>query len=125
MTLDVLPARLAVCRLDAGSTVPGWALDAPPPLSITRTVHELSVMCAEDVVPGDVTARRGFRALAVRGPLDFSLPGIIAGLAGPLAGAGIAILAVATYDTDLLLVDEAELGRAVSSLRDAGHEVVA
>jgi len=125
MTLDVLPGRLAVCRLDAGSTVPSWALDAPPPMSVTRTEHELSVMCLEEVVPGDVKVRRGFRALAVRGPLDFSLPGIIAGLAAPLAAAGIAILAVATYDTDLLLVDEAEFQRAVGSLREAGHEVVA
>ena len=125
MTLDVLPGRLAVCRLDAGSTVPAWALDAPPPLSITRTTHELSVMCLEEVVPEDVKVRRGFRALSVRGPLDFTLPGVIAGLSSPLADAGISILAVATYDTDLMLVDEAELDRAVGCLRDAGHEVVA
>ena|SRR5688500_12439203 len=42
---------------------------------------------------------------------------------GPLARAGISILALATFDTDYLLVREPDLGRAVAALRAAGHHV--
>ena len=59
--------------------------------------------------------------LAVRGPLDFTITGVLAALAAPLATAGISIFAVSTYDTDYLLVREHELDRAVRALREAGH----
>ena len=123
MTLDVLPGRLAVCRLDADAPVPAWALEAQAPSSFTRTAGELSVICREEAVPAGVTQRGGWRALAVRGQLDFALTGVLASIASPLAAAGVAILALATYDTDLVLVLDSELNRAVAALRGAGHEV--
>jgi hypothetical protein len=123
VTLDVVGGRLAVCRLAAGDPVPGWALRAEAPTSITRTHDELSIVCPEDAVPGDVPCRGGWRALAVRGPLDFGLTGVLAGLAGPLAEAGVPILAIGTHDTDIVLVADGDLARAVAALRDAGHEV--
>ena len=42
--------------------------------------------------------------LAVRGPLDPDMIGVLAGLAGALARAAISVFAVATFDTDWLLV---------------------
>lgn len=125
MTLDVVAGRLAVCRLDAAAPVPAWALDAAPPVSITRTAGELSVVCPQDAVPAGVRGRDGWRALAVRGPLDFALTGLLAGLAGALADAEVPIFALSTHDTDLVLVAEDDLDRAVGALRGAGHEVVA
>ena len=47
----------------------------------------------------------------------------MARLAAPLARAGISILALATFDTDYLLVRETDLGRALAALRAAGHRV--
>jgi hypothetical protein len=38
-----------------------------------------------------------------------------------LAGAGIPIFAVSTYDTDWVLVPAADLDRAVSALQLGGH----
>jgi hypothetical protein len=60
---------------------------------------------------------------AVRGPLDFNLTGVLAGLATPLATAGISIFAVSTYDTDYVLVRNDDLDVAVRALREAGHLV--
>lgn len=62
-------------------------------------------------------------ALEVAGPLDFALTGVLAGLAVPLAEAGVSIFALATYDTDVLLVREAQLDAAIAALRAAGHDV--
>jgi hypothetical protein len=123
VTLDLLPGSYAICRLDATAAVPSWAT-RPGFSSITRTADELSIVCAIDAVPGTMHAQRGYRGLAVRGPLDFSLVGIVASLAGALAAAAISIFVVSTHDTDYLFVRDADLERAVAVLRDAGHAVV-
>jgi uncharacterized protein len=119
LTLQLLPGPLAVCRLDAEAAVPAWAAGAVT--SVTRTPDELSVVCSEEAVPADVKAERGFRCLVVLGPLDFSLPGVIASLSAPLAIARVSIFVLSTFDTDLLLVRATQLAQAVSVLRDAGH----
>lgn len=125
MELDVHPERLAVCRLDPSEPTPGWVTDAAGPLvSVTRTAEELSVVVGEEAVPQQVRAERGWRALSVRGPLDFSLTGVLASLAGSLADAGIPIFVVSTYDTDWLLVRDRDLDGAVDTLQRAGHEVL-
>jgi hypothetical protein len=59
--------------------------------------------------------------LKVRGPLDFSLTGIISSLASPLVEAGISIFAISTYDTDYVLVREEDLDRARKVLTESGH----
>ena len=110
MTLDLWPGLLAVCRL---------APDAPPADWMTAG----AVVCAEAAVPEAVVAERGWRALAVRGPLDFALTGVLARLAAPLAEAGVPIFVVSTYDTDVLMVQGGQLAEAVAALRAAGHEV--
>ncbi len=89
--------------------------------SLTRTGEELSVVCAENLVPVDVQAERGWRALRVAGVIDFSVGGVLATLAVPLAEAGISVFAISTYNTDYLLVKEHDLGRAIEVLRDADH----
>lgn len=124
MDLDLTRWRLAVCRLEATDPVPGWvALDDGGVVSVTRTDAELSLVVDEASVPEGVTAERGWRALAVRGPLDFGLTGVLASLAAPLADAGVPVFVLSTYDTDWILVQEARLAAAVASLRDVGHAV--
>jgi len=67
----------------------------------------------------------GWRALTVRGPVEFTLTGILAALSGALAAAGVPIFALSTFDTDHLLVKDADLDRAIAALREAGHDVAA
>jgi hypothetical protein len=122
VTLDMVAGSYAICRLPAEALIPSWVSRAPFS-SITRTVDELSIVCGSDDVPRDVQAQREYRSLVVRGPLDFSLIGVVAALAGVLAAASISIFVVSTYDTDYLLVRAADLDRAVAALRDAGHTV--
>jgi hypothetical protein len=123
LTLEVLAGSYAVCRLDPAEAVPAWAWSGQL-ASVTRTDAELSIVCAESSVPAAVgRAERGWRALRVVGPLDFNAIGVMASLAAPLARAGISILALATFDTDYLLVREPDLSRALTALRAAGQNV--
>jgi hypothetical protein len=123
LTIEILDGRYAVCRLDPDQDVPAWAWTGQL-ASVTRTDAELSIVCAEDAVPATVQrAERGWRALRVTGPLDFNAVGVMARLTAPLAEAGISILALATFDTDYLLIRQPDLERAIAALRLAGHHV--
>ena len=87
LPLTLLPDRYAVCRLAAGAPQPDW-LSQGDLAAVVRTPDELSVVCAERIVPPEVKAERGWRAFQVQGPLDFSLVGVLASIAAPLAEAG-------------------------------------
>ena len=122
MKLVVLEDELAVARLDASESIPAWGLGGSFS-SITRTPEEVSIVCAAAAVPAGIRAERGWRSLRVAGRLDFSLAGVLASIAGPLAAADVSIFAVSTYDTDYVLVRQQSLPTAIASLRTAGHEV--
>ena len=122
LTLTVLEERLSICRLEAGTEVPGWVTGAPFS-SVTRTQDELSIVCLEEDVPGGLSQERGWRALKLEGPFDLSMVGILSSVAGPLAEAGASIFAVSTFDTDYVLVREGQLDLAVDTLRETGYRV--
>ena len=123
LTLSVLAQPLAMVRLEPTAPVPDWEWSGEP-CSVTRTAEELSIVCSDSAVPPDTTAQRGWRALKVHGPLDFSLTGVLAALSAPLAQARISIFALSTYDTDYVLVRDDDLDRASDALAHAGHAVV-
>jgi uncharacterized protein len=120
--LVVLDGRYAICRLSPEAPIPSWAFDGPF-CSITRTPHELSVVCAEGAVPEDVRCERGWRCIRIAGPLDFALTGVLASLVVPLRDVGVSLFAVSTFDTDYLLAKDSDLERAVATLVRAGHRV--
>jgi hypothetical protein len=122
LDLEVLPDLLAVCRLPAGARPPSW-LAHDGFASVVWAEDETSVVCPETAVPADVVAEYGWRAIAVAGPLDFELTGVLHSIAAPLAEAGVSIFAVSTFDTDYVLVKDAALDTAVRVLEDAGHRV--
>ena len=122
LILTIVPGRFAVCRFDPQETPPGWVFESDF-FSVTRTAEELSVVCREEIVPEDVMREAGWMCLKVEGPLDFSLTGVLASLAVPLAEAGLSIFAVSTFDTDYLLVKAHDLDDAVVALTQAGHTV--
>ncbi|HTP10820.1 MAG TPA: ACT domain-containing protein [Anaerolineae bacterium] len=122
LTLSILPDTFAICRLGPAEDVPEWAMIGEF-VSITHTSDELSIVCAEENVPADVKADRGWRALKVEGQLDLALTGVLASLANPLAEAQINLFAISTFDTDCLLVKGYNLKRACDVLQQAGQVV--
>ncbi|MBV9742721.1 MAG: ACT domain-containing protein [Acidobacteriia bacterium] len=104
--------------MDAGSSTPDWAYEGEF-VSITRTADEVSIVCRS--VPENVPCERGWRCLKVRGPLDFSLTGVLSSIAKPLADAAVPIFAISTFDTDYILVFEKHLPQAINALKSAGH----
>jgi uncharacterized protein len=121
--LSVMPEQLAICRLEPGASYPDW-IRGGGLVSITQTSDELSIICQEQLVPQGILADTGWRALKVQGPLDFSLVGVLAGLSGLLAAAGVSIFAISTFDTDYILVKEGKRLSAISALREAGHQIL-
>jgi hypothetical protein len=124
LTLRVLSAPLALCKLSPTDVIPDWTALARTFLTISRTPTELSIVADESAVPADIGAQRGYRAIRVDGTLPLDLIGIFVIIASPLAAARIPIFPIATYDTDYVLVAESELARAVAALEAAGHRVV-
>ncbi len=116
--LRVLPGRYAVCRMAPDAAVPACFFSA------TRTADELSIVCIEAQALGDALTECGWRIFQVIGPLEFSLTGVLAAIAAPLAAAGVSIFAISTFDTDYVLGKEENLAKAVDALRAAGHLVV-
>ena len=112
----------AVARCDPDAPMPAWASRGPF-WSVTRSDSELSVVCREDDVPAEASAERGWCALELAGPLDFSLTGVVSALVVPLADAEVPIFVLSTFETDYLLVREPDLPRSVKALNGAGHEV--
>ena len=123
LTLQVLGGRFAVVRLASGAGIPWWAATSEGLLSVTRTADETSIVCEDRLVPAGVQAERGFAALRVVGTVPFEATGVLASIVVPLADRGVSILAIATFDTDYVLVRVKNLGVALQALREAGHSV--
>ena len=123
VALRALAEPLAICRLAPDSALPAWALAAADFVNIGRTPDELSIVAAERLVPSDVRAARGYRALRVLGEMPFDVVGVMAALTAPLAAVGVPLFGISTFDTDYLLVHADHFERAVRALTGAGHQV--
>ena len=113
----------AVVRLAADATVPSWATKGEF-TSTTRTTEELSVVCPAAHLPRDVSSTHHWACFKLEGPFAFSLTGVLLSFIEPLSTNGIPIFAISTYDTDYVLVQEDFDDRALSALRQAGHELI-
>ena len=119
--LALLPDSFSVCRLAPG-VMP--AIRPGNLVSLTITADETSIVCPVGEEPAGARIEGPFRAFKVAGPLDFSLTGILASLAVPLADARISIFAISTFDTDYILVPAAAAPSASGVLQRAGHTVM-
>lgn len=120
LTITVHPDRYAICRLEPGATLPAWAGGAEF-LCVTRTSHELSIVCSQTMVPESVHAERDRRLLQIEGTLAFTLIGVLASVATPLADAEISIFAVSTYDTDSAYFRKGPTSRCRSAGSGGAH----
>lgn len=89
------------------------------------TDEEKSLVCPVSTAPGNTVERDdGWRAFRIDGVLDFSLIGILSKISGILAGNGIGIFAISTFNTDYILVKSDNFARAEEALKASGYEVV-
>jgi uncharacterized protein len=120
MQLRALDGTYSILRFSPDAAFPDW-IDESAFYAVSRTAEELSVVCETRVVrPGADQTEADWRCMRVEGTLDFTLTGILAGIATPLAAAGISIFAVSTFDTDYVLVKASAFDQAKAALRGVG-----
>jgi len=51
LPLELLPDTLAICRLNAGATLPSWADRPSAFLTVSRTAEELSITAVPSAAP--------------------------------------------------------------------------
>ena len=118
MELERLPYALTVCKV---ASVADIDFDSDF-FFVGKTDEEISLVCTTDRTPAQTIEREdGWKAFRIVGTLDFSLVGILSMISGILADAGIGIFAVSTYNTDYVLVKNADFERAVDVLVQAGY----
>src|ERR1700683_3255452 len=79
LTLEILSHVFAVCRLAADEEIPPWVKKSPF-FSITKTSEELSVVCEASCIPPGIKSEKEWGVIKVKGPLAFSLTGVLASL---------------------------------------------
>lgn len=121
LALRILPNTFSIHRLPPNSPIPEPVLNATL-YCIARTNEELSIVCDSDLEIESSDVALGWRGLQVIGPLDFSLTGVLAGIAKALAAANISIFAFSTFNTDYLLVRIEQLQDAVNALQREGYK---
>lgn len=123
LKFSIVPGKFAICRLPANAPVPEWAWTNPFS-SVTRTADEVSIVCNWESVPAESRSRNPFMCTKLEGPFPLSEAGILASFIRPLSDSGVPIFAIATFDTDYVLIPEEYLGMACDALQLAGHELL-
>lgn len=118
--IEALPAELSVCKVEDYS-----GINLEVELCFTgKTDEENSLICPTAAVPENTTDREdGWKAMRIKGILDFSLIGILSGISSELAKHAIGIFAISTFNTDYILVKAEDLERALSVLEKKGYSL--
>jgi len=124
LRFSLIPGAFAIVKLPPDAAMPRWATNGEF-CSVTRTAHELSIVCLQENVLADTKADTGWICLKLHGPFAFSETGILASFIGPLSSSGIPIFAISTFDTDYVLIKQEFAGAAFEALGQAGHEWIA
>lgn len=117
----VHPERLAVARLDRAAEIPSWARGGF--VTISRTIDELSIVCAQAHVPLQVRHERDRIALGIAGTIPMTTIGVLASLCSALGEANVPVFVISTHDTDWLLVSADRFEAARAALTGLGHAV--
>ena len=121
LVLSVLSETFTIHKLSPDVSIPEEILKSNN-YSVSKRENELSVVCSELIEVQSLQSSKGWKCIKVKGPLDFNLTGILAGISDILAQANISIFAISTFDTDYILVRSQDLSSAKTKLRQAGYE---
>jgi len=121
LTLHLLNDTFSMNKLPQFAEIPS-ILDKGDMCFISRTDEELSILCPEYMAPNNVQQELGWRCLKVEGEWKMQEVGVLDSITQPLAGANVPLLAISTFNTDYIFVQEEYLVTAVQALQKAGHE---
>jgi hypothetical protein len=121
LNLVVLAKKYSIYKFEMGSVLPDWIYSSDF-YSITKTNDELSIVAFQiDTIAENIKVSKDWRIFKVKGPLDFSLIGIIAEISSILKGKKIPIFTISAYDTDYFLVKQKDSNNAIKALKNKGH----
>ncbi len=121
MQLKKLPYDLTVCKVASLADVD----QDSEFFFLGKTDEELSLVCRTEDTPADTVERDdGWKGFRIEGVLEFSMVGILSKLSGILAENEIGLFAVSTYNTDYILVKEANFAKALEVLAAEGYTIV-
>lgn len=118
--LEKAQGEYAVCRLAPHAAIPVWA-DGSGFVTISRSAHELSIVCLAERVPGDIQHENGWTCLRFVGPFAFGATGIVLSVIRPLSEGKIGVFVISTFDGDHLLLKTDDMPMAAKLLAGAGH----
>jgi len=133
MVIKVLSEPYVVAKLQQFSPslpiLKANCCSAPKLFSLTITDEEISLVCPETDLQQlrerqqaeILVEEKGWRCLRIQGVIDFQLIGVIAAIASLLAGAGISLFVLSTYNTDYILVKGASLEQSLALLESSGY----
>ena len=120
--LKKLPGSYAISQLPSTNSIPDW-IDGEGFVSISRTADELSLICLAERVPKTVRSDRGWICFMFQGSFEFDAAGVLLSVLQPISENGIGVLAISTFDGDLILLKEDDVERAVNFLTETGHQI--
>lgn len=117
---------MSIARFDPQAPTPAW-LDRSPIVATLRSDRELSILCATTAIPDEArtaaTWRHGFVGWRIAGELDFEVVGVLSRITSALAARAVPALAISSFQTDYVLVGEADHDVAREALLSAGFAV--
>lgn len=116
MNLEILKQTFSVCKIEDLSQLKL----KDDFFFIGKTDEEFSLVCSS--VPKNTIERSDdWKALRIRGTLDFSLTGILSRISSILAENKIPIFAISTYNTDYILTKSKDFKKAINILMNHGY----
>ena len=120
MVIETIAYDFSICKVDFSALIPHKKF-----YFSAITDEEISLVCPTEEAPKQAIARDdGWKAVRIRGVLDFSLVGILARISRFLAEAEIGIFAVSTFNTDYILTKKENYEMAIQVLSDAGYKII-
>ena len=117
LEIQTLQSSYAICQLSSASTPPKRPEGAEF-WSLSVTAEEMSLVCETKYTPENSKADSGWRMFRVAGAMDLDEVGVLVRILEPLREAGISIFAISTFDTDYVLIREANFEQAIQLLRE-------
>ncbi len=91
---------------------------------VGKTKEELSLVVPQTITIESDKVEKGWQALMVVGPLDFSLTGILSKITSRLAEESISVFALSTFDTDFILVKSDKITHAIEVLQNHHYKII-